>query len=119
MIVAIALPPLPVAASSTYVKYRDRQSYEFALASVCSAVRVEDGTVAEVRLALGGVATKPWRALRAEALLQGAPATAQSFRAAADEELAGAVTHGRNAFKVELAKRAMVRALLRAIGEPS
>lgn len=119
LIVAIELPPVPVAASSTYVKYRDRQSYEFALASVFTAVRVEDGTIAEVRLALGGVATKPWRALRAETLLSGAPATAHSFRTAADEELADAVTHGRNAFKVELARRAMVRALSQAIGESS
>jgi xanthine dehydrogenase YagS FAD-binding subunit len=119
LIVAIEIPGLPIAAASTYVKYRDRQSYEFALVSVFSAVAVNDGKIAEVRLALGGVATKPWRARRAEARLVGAPATPESFRAAAAAELAGAVTRERNAFKVELAKRAIVRTLLQAIGTPA
>jgi xanthine dehydrogenase YagS FAD-binding subunit len=119
LIVAIEIPGLPVAAASSYIKYRDRQSYEFALVSVFTAVAVHDGKIAEVRLALGGVATKPWRARRAEARLVGAPATAESFRAAASAELANAVTRERNAFKVELAKRAIVRALLQAIGTPA
>jgi xanthine dehydrogenase YagS FAD-binding subunit len=119
LIVAVEVPALPVAATSTYVKYRDRQSYEFALVSVFSAVRVDAGKIAEVRLALGGVATRPWRARRAEARLLGAPATAESFRAAADDELADAVTRDRNAFKVELTKRAIVRALLQAVGATS
>jgi xanthine dehydrogenase YagS FAD-binding subunit len=78
---------------------------------VAVALRVDDGAVGEVRLALGGVATKPWRARRAEQLLVGEPATRESFARAAGEELAPAVPQGMNAFKVELAQRAMVRAL--------
>src|SRR6185369_6629636 len=84
--VAIELPPLPLAAGSLYLKFRDRQSYEFALVSVCSAITVTDGVVADVRVALGGVGTKPWRARRAEQELRGAPASDESFvRAAAAE----------------------------------
>ena len=67
LITAIELPPLPVAAASLYLKFRDRQSYEFALVSICAALTVTDGVVADVRVALGGVGTKPWRARRAEA----------------------------------------------------
>jgi xanthine dehydrogenase YagS FAD-binding subunit len=111
LITAIEVPAAPVARHSVYLKFRDRQSYEFALASVAAAIRVEDGTVAEVRLALGGVATKPWRARRAEASLLGQPATEASFAAAARQELAQATPREQNAFKVELAQRAIVRAL--------
>jgi xanthine dehydrogenase YagS FAD-binding subunit len=111
LITAIEVPAAPVARRSVYLKFRDRQSYEFALASVAAAIRVEDGTVAEVRLALGGVATKPWRARRAEASLLGQPADEASFAAAARQELAQATPRPQNAFKVELAQRAIVRAL--------
>jgi xanthine dehydrogenase YagS FAD-binding subunit len=111
LIVAIEVPALPVARRSLYLKLRDRQSYEFALASVAVALRVDDGAVGEVRLALGGVATKPWRARRAEQLLVGQPATRERFAFAAREELAPAAPRGMNAFKVELAQRAVVRAL--------
>jgi xanthine dehydrogenase YagS FAD-binding subunit len=111
LITAIEVPAAPVARRSVYLKFRDRQSYEFALASVAAAIRVENGTVAEVRLALGGVATKPWRARRAEASLLGQPATEASFAAAARQELAQATPREQNAFKVELAQRAIVRAL--------
>lgn len=111
LITAIEVPAAPVARHSLYLKFRDRQSYEFALASVAAAIRVEEGTVAEVRLALGGVATKPWRARRAEASLLGQPATEASFAAAARQELAQATPRQQNAFKVELAQRAIVRAL--------
>ena len=111
LITAIEVPAAPVARRSVYLKFRDRQSYEFALASVAAAIRVEDGTVAEVRLALGGVATKPWRARRAEASLLGQPADEGSFAAAARQELAPATPRQQNAFKVELAQRAIVRAL--------
>jgi xanthine dehydrogenase YagS FAD-binding subunit len=111
LVVAIEVPPLPLARRSLYLKVRDRESYEFALASVAAAIRVDDGAVAQVRLALGGVATKPWRARRAEQLLVGQPATGESFARAAREELAPAVPRRWNAFKVELAQRAMVRAL--------
>jgi xanthine dehydrogenase YagS FAD-binding subunit len=111
LIVGIEVPALPVARRSLYLKVRDRESYEFALVAVAVAVRVDDGAVGEVRLALGGVATKPWRARRAEQLLVGEPATRESFARAAGEELAPAVPQRMNAFKVELAQRAMVRAL--------
>jgi xanthine dehydrogenase YagS FAD-binding subunit len=111
LITAIEVPATPVARRSVYLKFRDRESYEFALASVAAAVRIEDGTVAEVRLALGGVATKPWRARRAEASLLGQPATGASFAEAARQELASARPRPLNAFKVELAQRAIARAL--------
>ncbi|MDG4827547.1 xanthine dehydrogenase family protein subunit M [Asanoa sp. WMMD1127] len=111
LIVAIDVPNLPVARASRYVKHRDRASYEFALVSVFSAMRVEDGTVAELRLALGGVGTVPWRAHRAEAALVGRPATPENVAAAADAELADARTTPMNAFKVTFAKRAIVREL--------
>jgi xanthine dehydrogenase YagS FAD-binding subunit len=111
LIVAIEVPAVPLARRSLYLKVRDRESYEFALASVAVALRVDDGAVGEVRLALGGVATKPWRARRAEQLLVGQPAEQASFARAAREELAPATPRGMNAFKVELAQRAMVRAL--------
>jgi xanthine dehydrogenase YagS FAD-binding subunit len=129
LIAAIELPPASIARGSLYLKFRDRESYEFALVSVCAALRVRDGTgrgaqaggdatVAEVRLALGGVGTKPWRARRAEAELTGAPATAESFANAAAAELSAAKVRQYNAFKVEFAQRAIVRALTRAMMLP-
>jgi xanthine dehydrogenase YagS FAD-binding subunit len=118
LITAIEVPATPVAGHSVYLKFRDRESYEFALASVAAAVRVEDGTIAEVRLALGGVATKPWRARRAEASLLGQPATPAAFAAAAAAELAPAAPRALNAFKVELARRAIVRALSTLTSRP-
>jgi xanthine dehydrogenase YagS FAD-binding subunit len=111
LITSVEVPAARLARSSTYLKFRDRESYEFALVSVAAAMRIEDGTVAEVRLALGGVATKPWRARAAEQSLLGRPATAESFAAAARRELAAARPRPLNAFKVELAQRAVVRAL--------
>jgi xanthine dehydrogenase YagS FAD-binding subunit len=111
LITAIEVPATPVARRSVYLKFRDRESYEFALASVATAVRIEDGTIAEVRLALGGVGTKPWRARHAEASLLGQPATGASFAEAARQELAAARPRPLNAFKVELVQRAIVRAL--------
>jgi xanthine dehydrogenase YagS FAD-binding subunit len=111
LIVAIVVPALPLARPSLYLKVRDRESYEFAVASAAVALRVEGGVIADVRLALGGVATKPWRARRAERVLLGAPAEAASFARAARDELASAEPRAMNAFKVELAQRTMVRAL--------
>jgi xanthine dehydrogenase YagS FAD-binding subunit len=111
LIVAIEVPPVRVASRSMYLKVRDRESYEFALASVAVAASVDDGMINEVRLALGGVATKPWRARRAEQILAGAPATVETFAAAAEEEMRPAVSHGMNEFKIELACRTIVRAL--------
>ena len=105
LITAVELPALPFAARSTYRKVRDRASYAFALVSVAAALELDGGTVRDVRLALGGVATKPWRAWKAEEALKGSPATADSFRAAAEAELADARPLRDNAFKVELARR--------------
>ena len=112
LLVAIDVPAAPIARRSVYLKVRDRASYEFALVSVAAAIAVQDGAVVDVRLALGGVGTKPWRARRAEAALVGAPADEASFRQAAAVELEDAVVREHNAFKVELAQRAMVRALV-------
>ena len=99
------LPALPLAALSTYRKVRDRASYAFALVSVAAALELDGGTVKDVRLALGGVAHKPWRARKAEAALKGQPATEAAFRAAAEAELADAVPLRDNAFKLELVRR--------------
>jgi xanthine dehydrogenase YagS FAD-binding subunit len=111
LIVAIEVPAAPVARRSLYLKVRDRESYEFALASVAVALRVDDGVIRELRLALGGVGTRPWRARRAEELLVGEPAEQASFARAAHEELAPAVPRAMNEFKVELAQRTIIRAL--------
>ncbi len=111
LITAVALPALPAAMRSTYRKVRDRASYAFALVSVAAALEVEGGTVKDVRLALGGVAHKPWRAWKAEAALKGRPATTESFRAAAEAELADARPLLHNGFKIELARRTIVAVL--------
>jgi xanthine dehydrogenase YagS FAD-binding subunit len=112
LITAVELPPLPFAARSSYWKVRDRASYAFALVSVAAALDIgPDGAVRDLRLALGGVAHKPWRALAAEASLRGAPATGENFRAAAEAELKGAVALRDNGFKIELAKRVIASAL--------
>jgi len=111
LITAIEVPALPMARRSLYLKVRDRESYEFALASAAVALALEDGVVREVRLALGGVATKPWRARRAEDVLVGERADDAAFTRAATAELAPADTRPMNAFKAELARRTLVRAL--------
>lgn len=112
LITAIELPSLPFAVRSTYRKVRDRASYAFALVSVAAALDLDNGTVKDVRLALGGVAHKPWRALKAEAALKGKPATEVTFRAAAEVELSEAKPLRDNAFKVELAKRTITAVLM-------
>jgi xanthine dehydrogenase YagS FAD-binding subunit len=117
LIVGIDVPPTPAARRSVYFKFRDRQSYEFALVSVAAALDVQDGVIADARLALGGVGTKPWRARRAEAEMIGAPAEEATFRRAAAAELEGAVTREHNAFKVTLAQRAAVRGLMHSLKE--
>jgi xanthine dehydrogenase YagS FAD-binding subunit len=111
LIVGIDVPGAPIARRSVYLKFRDRQSYEFALVSVAAAVEVVDGAVADARLALGGVGTKPWRARRAETALIGAPANEAAFMHAAGAELEAAVPRRHNAFKVEFARRAVARGL--------
>jgi xanthine dehydrogenase YagS FAD-binding subunit len=115
LIVAITVPPAPLAQRSVYLKFRDRQSYEFALVSVAAAIEVRDGLVSDARLAWGGVGTRPWRARRAEAALIGGPATADAVMAAARVELEQASVRRHNAFKVELAARAAVRGLTEAL----
>jgi xanthine dehydrogenase YagS FAD-binding subunit len=116
LIVGIDLPSAPIARRSVYLKVRDRQSYEFALVSVAAALEVAGGVITGARLALGGLGTKPWRARRAEQALLGAPADAAAFRRAADAELADADVRAHNAFKVPLAQRAIVRALIDSRG---
>lgn len=117
LITAVELPALLLAARSVYRKVRDRSSYAFALVSVAAALSVENGTVTDARLALGGVAHKPWRALKAEQALRGQPATEATFRAAAAAELAGAEPLRDNAFKVELAQRTIVAVLGELAGD--
>ncbi|RZL58915.1 MAG: xanthine dehydrogenase family protein subunit M [Sphingomonas sp.] len=119
LITAIELPALPLAARSTYRKVRDRASYAFALVSVAAAIEVQDGRVADVRLALGGVAHKPWRATQAEAALRGGPATRAAFEAAAAAELAPAQPLRDNGFKIELARRTIVAVLADLAGVDS
>ena len=108
---AVDLPALPFAARSHYLKVRDRASYAFALVSAAVALDLEGGTVRGARVALGGVGTKPWRSREAEAALVGKPAGEVTFKAAAQAALAGAKPRTENAFKVELARRTLVRAL--------
>jgi xanthine dehydrogenase YagS FAD-binding subunit len=116
LITAVELPPLAFSQHSVYRKVRDRASYAFALVSVAAAMELDNGTVRDVRLALGGVAHKPWRALKLEASLKGQPATGESFLAAAEEELADAKPLAHNKFKVELAKRTIVAVLAELAG---
>ena len=112
LITAVEIPALSFAGRSTYRKVRDRASYAFALVSVAAALDVDStGKARDVRLALGGVAHKPWRALKAESRLKGQQANAESFRAAAEAEFADAVGLRDNAFKIELAKRTIVAVL--------
>jgi xanthine dehydrogenase YagS FAD-binding subunit len=114
IITAVELPPKGFAGNYTYLKIRDRLSYAFALVSIAVGLDVEGGTIKEARLALGGVAHKPWRDGEAEALLSGAPATPESFLRAADAVLRDARGFGHNDFKIELARRGILRALAQA-----
>jgi xanthine dehydrogenase YagS FAD-binding subunit len=117
LISAIELPPLPFAASSTYRKVRDRSSYAFALVSVAGAIEITNGRIEDVRLALGGVAHKPWRAWKAEAALRGRSVGEGVFAAAVDAELADATALKHNGFKIELALRTMVAVLRELSGD--
>jgi xanthine dehydrogenase YagS FAD-binding subunit len=111
IITAIELPPKGFAKNYTYLKIRDRLSYAFALVSVAVGLHIEGGTIKEARLALGGVAHKPWRDRDAEAQLNGAQPTQENFHRAAEIVLRDARGFGHNNFKIELARRAIVRAL--------
>jgi CO/xanthine dehydrogenase FAD-binding subunit len=111
LITGIEVPLPPRGARSGYLKVRDRTSYEFALASAAVVLVMGDGVIIDARVGLGGVATIPWRAVAAEQVLRGVPATTDTFRAAAEAALEGAVPRRDNAFKIELAKRTVVREL--------
>ena len=113
LITAVEIPPLPFAVNSLYLKVRDRASFAFALASAAVALDVDAGTIRDARVALGGVGTKPWRSPEAEEMLRGRRAGVESYRAAAQAALEGAQPRRDNAFKVELARRTLVRALTR------
>ena len=111
MITAVDIPALPWARRSHYRKVRDRASYAFALASAAVALDLDGTRIRGARVALGGVGTKPWRSMQAERALVGQTATPAAFRAAAEEAMRGARAYTENGFKIELAKRTMVRAL--------
>ena len=111
LITAVDLPASPYAAHSVYTKVRDRASYAFALVSVAAGLDLDGGVVRSARLALGGVAHKAWRLPEAEALLTGKNATKENFLPVAEALFVGAHGYGHNAFKIELGKRAVVRAL--------
>jgi xanthine dehydrogenase YagS FAD-binding subunit len=112
LITEVVVPRLDWAQRSTYVKVRDRQSYEFALCSAAVALDIQDSRVVDARVAVGGVATVPWRLPSVEAALRGAPATVESFEDAAALAVEGARPLSDNGFKVSLLKRTVVRALV-------
>jgi xanthine dehydrogenase YagS FAD-binding subunit len=113
LVTHIELPASPLAARSRYEKVRDRASFAFALASAAVAIDVHGTEIRDARIALGGIATRPWRAREAERWLVGRTTSPDNFRRAATLALDGAVPHGGNAFKIELARRTIVRALQR------
>jgi xanthine dehydrogenase YagS FAD-binding subunit len=114
IVTAIELPAEGFATHYTYLKLRDRASYAFALVSVAAALRLDGGTIGEARLALGGVAHKPWRNPAAEAALRGQAPNEDNFQRAADVLLRDAKGFAHNTFKIDLARRALVRALTQA-----
>ncbi|MDC0709980.1 xanthine dehydrogenase family protein subunit M [Stigmatella sp. ncwal1] len=111
LVLSVDVPALPAAKRSLYIKVRDRASYAFALTSVAAILEVEGGVIRQARLALGGVGTKPWRALAAEQKLMGQAPSPQLYQEAAKAALEGAKAREHNGFKVELAQRTIVRAL--------
>jgi xanthine dehydrogenase YagS FAD-binding subunit len=114
IIASFLIPAAPWTRRSLYLKVRDRQSYEFALASAAVALDQQDGVVRAARIGLGGLATVPWRALEAESFLRGKPVNYDNAAAAANAAFAGAQGYGHNDFKIELGKRTLVRALEQA-----
>jgi xanthine dehydrogenase YagS FAD-binding subunit len=116
LVTAVEVPPLPFGTASRYRKVRDRASYAFALVSVAAALDASNGVVRDIRIALGGVAHKPWRATHAEELLRGATASETNFRYAAEAELEAAEPLPGNAFKVPLARAAIVGTLMDIVG---
>lgn len=118
MITSIEIPAMPWARRSAYVKIRDRASYQFAIVSAAVALRIEDGAIAEARVAAGGVGTRPWRLPQVEEALKGKPPEAAELEAAVAKADEGAKTHAHNAYKPELLKRTLVRACLQAAAIP-
>jgi xanthine dehydrogenase YagS FAD-binding subunit len=116
LIVAVDLPAESFSTHVNYLKLRDRASYAFALVSVAAALQIQDGIIKAARLALGGVAHKPWRNAASEALLLGVTPVREAFQRAADAMLDGAQGLSHNTFKIPLARRAIVRALEQAAG---
>jgi xanthine dehydrogenase YagS FAD-binding subunit len=110
LITSVEIPPLPFASNSTYIKVRDRSSYEFALTSAAVALEVNGDIISAARIALGGVGTKPWRSKDAEQSLTGKKASAETYKAAADIALKDATKYKYNAFKTELAIRTIIAA---------
>jgi xanthine dehydrogenase YagS FAD-binding subunit len=115
LITHVTLPPPVAGSKQVYLKLRDRASYEFALASAAVVVSASGGNVTRVRIALGGVGTKPWRSHEAETALAGHPANDANFRKAAEAALRGAKPQSENKFKIELAKRCLTHALKMAL----
>jgi xanthine dehydrogenase YagS FAD-binding subunit len=124
VITGFVVPSGPWTQGSLYLKIRDRASYEFALASAAVGLAIEGGVVRHARIGLGGMAYRPWRSHEAEAALLGKPLNQANAEVAAEAALEGAITHDGNAFKPELGRRVLVRALLEAgrrqisVGEP-
>lgn len=118
LITVIEIPALPFAVRSQYLKVRDRNSYAFALVSTAVALEIQDNKISAARIALGGIATKPWRAHAAENILVGAEPTKDVFMAAAEVTVQAAVPQRFNAFKIELTKRTLVRALIQVAAMP-
>jgi xanthine dehydrogenase YagS FAD-binding subunit len=114
LVTHVVIPHLPAARRSHYLKVRDRASYEFALAAAAVVLDLDGDTIRAARLGLGGIATRPWRAIDAEHFLSGRKATDDAFRDAAEIALSGAVARAHNHFKIELAKRTIVRAFATA-----
>ena len=113
LITAVLMPP-PPSGRQLYRKVRDRASYEFALVSVAVIIATHRGVIVGSRVAFGGVATKPWRSIEAEAALDGQRATMSTFTAAAEVAMADALGRGHNDFKIELARRTLCSALAHA-----
>jgi xanthine dehydrogenase YagS FAD-binding subunit len=117
LITHVTLPPPQAGSRQVYLKLRDRASYEFALASSAIVMSLNGGNIRDLRVALGGVGTKPWRSLEAEGVLTGKPATAANFRQAAEAALRDARPQSENKFKIELAKRCLVHTLQMAAND--
>jgi xanthine dehydrogenase YagS FAD-binding subunit len=111
LITHVTLPPPIAGSKQVYLKLRDRASYEFALASAAVVMTVNGGNISYIRIALGGVGTKPWRSPQAEAALTGKAANAANFRQAAEAALRDAKPQSENKFKIELARRCLVHTL--------